>query len=233
MKLPSDGTITQGFSATHLAVDVSAGYRSPIYAPHSGTVTDAGQMGSGTNDAGLAVDITSERFKSRLAHNDSINVKIGQKVSEGQIVGYEGYTGYTIPKGIKGSHCHWVLWDNGKRVDGTKYIGDVMTLKTNDVAEIFRLWAGREPTEGEVRTFTGKYLEDTAKYLRESEAGRQVASWRNLGERVSRENWLQNILDLRADIELLKKGQKIDPAKLDKAIQEADEAKKAVEALKG
>lgn len=120
---PVNGNVTQGFHSAHLAVDIAGPHRSPVYAPHAGRITVAGQLGSGTNDAGLAIDIDGGRFKSRLGHNDEILVSVGQNVTEGQHIGYQGYTGYTQPDNVVGgSHCHWVLWDNGTRVDGRQHI---------------------------------------------------------------------------------------------------------------
>lgn len=75
------------------------------------------------------------------------------------------------------------------RLGFLRFKGDGMTLKSNDVAELFRLWAGREPTKQELKDFTGKYLEDTTKYLRQSEAGKQVASWRDTGRKALKEKW--------------------------------------------
>jgi hypothetical protein len=123
MRKPVDGNVTQGFHAAHLAVDIAGPHRAPVYAPHAGLITHAGQLGSGTNDAGLAVDIDSGTYKSRLGHNDQIIVSPGQSVAEGQHVAYQGYTGYTQPDNVvAGSHVHWVLWENGTRVDGRNYI---------------------------------------------------------------------------------------------------------------
>lgn len=123
MRKPVDGNVTQGFHSAHLAVDIAGPHRSYVYAPHAGKVTYAGQLGSGTNDAGLAIDVDGGTYKSRLGHNDQIIVSVGQQVSEGQHVGYQGFTGYTQPDNVvAGSHCHWVLWENGTRVDGRRYI---------------------------------------------------------------------------------------------------------------
>ncbi len=127
MRYPAQGSVTQGFSSSHLAVDIGGQtyFGTPIVAPHAGKITAAGQMGSGTNDAGLAIDVTGGQLKSRLAHNDQILVSVGQDVSEGQQIGTQGFTGYTQPDNTKaGTHCHWVLWDNGVRVDGRNYINN-------------------------------------------------------------------------------------------------------------
>lgn len=152
-------------------------------------------------------------------------------------VGWKPYTGKAIYNDHT-KHGHFNadhvsrLFDDGKKLT----IGEEdMTLKPNDVAEIFRLWAGREPNENEVGDFTGKYLEDVTKYLRESDAGKQVAAYRDLGSRVVREKWYQNILDLRAELDKLKKsGGKVDEnvlAKINKVKKEAQEALDAANEL--
>lgn len=161
MRLPASGRISQGFTTTHQAVDIAGEFDSPIVAPHAGRITAAGQMGSGTNDAGLAIDIDGGRFKSRLAHNNRITVSVGQVVAEGQQVGTQGYTGYTQPDNVvQGTHCHWVLWDNGTRVDGRKYITaneekGMFMIDKNLLFNYFRIVLGRPPTETENKTFVG------------------------------------------------------------------------------
>lgn len=125
MRRPTDSSvITMPYGATtapysksnpHAGVDYRAPQGANIYAPHSGKVTVASTQGS----CGLAVDIDGGRFKSRLCHNSSKTVNVGQQVSEGQVVAKAGSTGQA-----SGPHCHWVLWDNGTRVDGSKYITD-------------------------------------------------------------------------------------------------------------
>lgn len=139
---PAQGGVGQGFSTSHPAVDIGGAeyFGTPIVAPFSGTITAAGQMGSGTNDAGLAIDVTSDdgTRRTRLAHNDRILVTVGQRVSQGEQIGTQGYTGYTQPDNtINGTHCHWVLWINGVRVDPLDYV----TNEGGDMQEeIDKLW---------------------------------------------------------------------------------------------
>lgn len=126
---PAQGPVGQEFSDAHLAVDIGGPeyFGTPIVAPYDGVITAAAQMGSGTNDAGLAIDIKSHdgMYLSRLGHNDQILVRVGQTVKAGEQVGTQGYTGYTIPDNQKGgTHCHWVLWVNGVRVNGEDYINE-------------------------------------------------------------------------------------------------------------
>ena len=52
------------------------------------------------------------------AHMSSIKVSNGQKVSKGQVVGYEGTTGYST-----GPHCHFEVRVNGQPNNPLNYIG--------------------------------------------------------------------------------------------------------------
>lgn len=165
---PADGGKGQGYSKAHQAIDWGSNkyFDTPIIAPFSGTVTATGQMGSGTNDAGLAVDIVSSQFKVRLCHLNSISVKVGQNVSEGQEIGRMGYTGYTIPKGIGGTHCHIVLWVNNVRDNIEKYItkpykvnGVNMDKITKEQENLLSFLAtGDNPGKGYDYRFTGQPL---------------------------------------------------------------------------
>ena len=164
MKQPAQGRISQGFHAAHQAVDIVNAFRSPIVAPITGTVTAVGQMGSGTSDAGLVVQIgVTATEMHRLCHLDSYIVKVGQVVQQGQLVGYMGYTGYTIPSGIGGTHLHWVMWRNGVRVDGRKYVtntgGQIMDTDAKVKAQYYTL-RGSEGTASERRGWIGRSYEE-------------------------------------------------------------------------
>ena len=50
------------------------------------------------------------------AHNSSLNVSVGQKVKQGDIVAYAGSTGYST-----GAHCHFEVRVNGTKVNPTGY----------------------------------------------------------------------------------------------------------------
>lgn len=199
MKYPSNGIITQGFHPAHLALDLRAGYRAPVYAPHAGTITHAGQLGSGTNDAGLAIDINGGRFVSRLGHNDQILVSVGQQVSEGQHIAYEGYTGYTQPDNVvAGSHVHWVLWDNGTRVDGRNYITQGASMSVTDLtlAKILSFGIlGRNGHLGRQNALAGQSDADLNKYHVGQETNGKIIGLYNSPEAVEyREKWLPMVV---------------------------------------
>ena len=105
-----DGTV---FGYRHGGQDYPAGVGTPLYAPHKGTVTMASLNGT----AGNEVRIVDGGFQSRLMHLSRFAVKAGQRVTEGQLVGYSGNTGFTT-----GPHLHWGLSLNGKYVNPIAYV---------------------------------------------------------------------------------------------------------------
>lgn len=130
MIAPVGGRISQGYHWYHKAIDIvdapwgqaDKSFRRPIAAPEAGTVTFVGNLGSGTSNAGLVVEVTAGSRTHRLCHLDSAAVKRGTKVKEGQLVGYMGHSGFTIPSGRKGTHLHWYLLVDGQRVDPQRYV---------------------------------------------------------------------------------------------------------------
>lgn len=120
---PAAGRLERGFSASHPAIDISNTKGTPIVAPVGGIVSFVGQMGTGTNNAGLVVQIGGELNGHRLCHLDRAVVTAKQHVAEGQLVGYMGNSGYVIPgPGGDGTHLHWVMFKNGNKVNGLQYI---------------------------------------------------------------------------------------------------------------
>lgn len=116
---PAKGVISQGFSAAHQAIDIANKPGTPVVAPISGEITIAGDLG----ECGLGVQVGDTTNGHRMCHNRKLLVKVGDIVKEGQKVAEMGYTGLTVPDDVpEGSHLHWVMWKDGKRVDGEKYL---------------------------------------------------------------------------------------------------------------
>src|SRR5690625_4975404 len=89
----------------HTGVDLVKSHQSPIYAFVSGEVTHAkeGVPGSGFGGYGIVVAIKDKYDCLHVyAHLDSVAVKVGQKVSKGQMIGRQGTTGQST-----GSHLHY------------------------------------------------------------------------------------------------------------------------------
>ncbi len=104
-----------GDGRNHKAVDLSADRGTPIYAAGGGTVTYAGY----DSDFGYNVIIKhSNGISTRYAHANSLSVSRGQVVSQGDMIGTVGSTGWST-----GNHLHFEVIVNGVRVNPAPYIG--------------------------------------------------------------------------------------------------------------
>jgi len=102
--IPSPCHITQGLH-WYNAVDFSNGKCwEPIYAAAGGKVQKTGYHRIAGNYIRIAHPNGVVTFYGHLA---KIIVKPGESVSQGQIIGYMGHTGYTIPRGPAGCHLHF------------------------------------------------------------------------------------------------------------------------------
>ncbi len=109
-----------GRSSNHTGIDIPAARGTPIYAAKSGVVTTS-VYGSGSYwSYGNFVLISHKDGTSTLyAHMSSRNVKEGQTVRQGDVVGYVGTTGRST-----GNHLHFEVRVNGKRTDPLNYFKD-------------------------------------------------------------------------------------------------------------
>lgn len=121
---PLQGTITQPFGPSslyfepsyiyngvyyphfHLGIDIAAPFDAPIYAPAAGTIVVAGYNVPGYDGFGQVV---VEQFTSHLmcifGHTDNtagLPAYVGEQVSAGQVLAYEGSTGWST-----GPHLHF------------------------------------------------------------------------------------------------------------------------------
>ncbi|MFE7032505.1 M23 family metallopeptidase, partial [Streptomyces sp. NPDC057621] len=85
-------------SGQHTGLDFAAPTGTPIKAIHSGTITEAGWSGSYGYRTVLTLDDGTELW---YAHQSSIGVSVGQKVSTGEVIGRVGATG-----NVTGAHLH-------------------------------------------------------------------------------------------------------------------------------
>ena len=98
----------------HSGVDLAGSQGSPIYAARSGTVTTATYNSS----SGYFVTINhGDGYSSSYLHLTGYTVKVGQKVSRGQVIGYMGSTGVST-----GPHLHFSIYYNGSTVNPASYI---------------------------------------------------------------------------------------------------------------
>ena len=138
--------ITQGWfyndGSLHQAVDMRTQidnmYIRPVYAAEDGTVDQTqdwdGHTRTGMQSYGNMVrirhaDYKSKTLQTRYAHLSSYCVKYGQKVKEGEIIGYSGVTG-----NVFGAHLHFeVIW-RGVRRNPLAWLDGNFTCKNYNVA---------------------------------------------------------------------------------------------------
>lgn len=103
-----------GYYAMHNGVDLAASHGTPIYAIASGYVS----VSTYSNVNGNYVSIThGNGFGSLYAHLDHSTVSVGSYVTQGQIIGYMGSTGWAT-----GPHLHFEIHLNGSSVNPMQYI---------------------------------------------------------------------------------------------------------------
>ena len=118
---PVSGTITSKYGAkssirsgAHTGLDIAAPKGTSIKAAASGTVTFAGTKGS----YGKMVIIShAEGVETYYAHCSKLNVSVGDKVSQGQVIAEVGSTGNST-----GNHLHLEVRKNGTILNPQYYV---------------------------------------------------------------------------------------------------------------
>ncbi len=100
---------TEGASTNHGGIDINAGYGWDIYAAESGKVIQAG-YGEGTGN--MVVIDHGNGYITRYMHAQSINVRVGEIVTKGQVIAGAGSTGTSTD-----AHLHFEIAFNGQKID--------------------------------------------------------------------------------------------------------------------
>jgi len=121
---PVRGWITSGFGkrispftgnfSMHRGIDIAARHGTEIVAPANGMVSYVGF------DSGLGKVIKVNHgfgMKTVFGHMSKTEVKIGQKVKRGEVIGYIGNTGRST-----GPHLHYSIYVNNVPVNPKRYI---------------------------------------------------------------------------------------------------------------
>jgi murein DD-endopeptidase MepM/ murein hydrolase activator NlpD len=89
---PHTGTHTLGNWQSDNAVDIGVPEGTPVYATTSGVISKAGSLGAakGSRFAGDRVQIDGHHNSFWYGHLSRLTVKAGQKVRQGQLIGYSG-----------------------------------------------------------------------------------------------------------------------------------------------
>lgn len=119
---PERGTfiVTQEFRATHRAIDMAyvAGCGGPIYAAGDGIVVEDGRPNAKYGDYAIGVVIAhSQRLATQYWHLAREVVTVGQTVHLGDVIGYEGATGFAT-----GCHLHFGVLFDGSPVNPRLYL---------------------------------------------------------------------------------------------------------------
>lgn len=108
----------------HAGMDFSGAVGTPIYATGNGKVVYA-EIHKGYGKTVL-ID-HGFNYQTLYAHLNSYNVKAGQKVKRGDIIGYMGNTGMST-----GPHVHYEVKKNGRPVDPINYYFNDLTADDYD-----------------------------------------------------------------------------------------------------
>ena len=120
---PVNGPVTSPFGSrclgngdcsSHPGIDIAVPAGTAIAAAASGTVIFAGWLGGYGN---LTVIDHGGGLATAYGHQSSIAVGNGTTVSQGQVIGYVGCTGYCF-----GAHLHFEVRVNGQPVDPLGYL---------------------------------------------------------------------------------------------------------------
>jgi len=98
----------------HAGLDLAAGTGTPVYAPTAGTVIYAREFYFSGNT--VIVD-HGQGLLSTMAHLSAFDVKEGERVAKGALLGKVGATGR-----VTGPHLHWAVRLHGDRVDPLKLL---------------------------------------------------------------------------------------------------------------
>ena len=120
--LPVHGRISRGYMPSannpglrHRGIDIATREGTPVYAPATGVVVYAGQ------DDVLGLMLTVDHgggFKTIYGHNSRLNVRIGDKVSRGEVIALTGNTGESTAP-----HLHYEIRRDGHAVDPAGFLG--------------------------------------------------------------------------------------------------------------
>jgi len=103
-----------GERAVHRGVDIANRFGAPVLASSRGVVTFAGKM----KDFGYMVDVEhGYGYKTRYGHLSSLAVKVGDEVTDSQLIGRVGSTGRST-----GPHLHYEVHRNGRSLNPSGFL---------------------------------------------------------------------------------------------------------------
>jgi murein DD-endopeptidase MepM/ murein hydrolase activator NlpD len=113
---PAQGRITQRYSFYHKAFDIANHSGGPILAADSGTVIVAGWVDNTGYGNRVMID-HGNGYVTLYGHMSLIQVKVGQTVARGNVIGQMGSTGRST-----GTHLHFEIRHGGVLEDPGRYL---------------------------------------------------------------------------------------------------------------
>lgn len=107
---------------THDGADFRAPIGTPVKAAMSGTI----KTGTGHKNAGTWIEIHDGNTIAGYSHLSAVAVRAGQRVREGQIIGYSGATG-----NVTGPHLHFYVKRGGKFIDPVAWLAESTTTSAS------------------------------------------------------------------------------------------------------
>ena len=109
----------------HYGLDFTASTGTPVYATGNGTVKTVKYTKSGYGKH-IIIDHGYE-YETLYAHLSDYNVKIGEKVIRGQVIGFVGSTGRSVAP-----HLHYEVKLNNKKVNPAPYCYNDLSIEEYD-----------------------------------------------------------------------------------------------------
>jgi murein DD-endopeptidase MepM/ murein hydrolase activator NlpD len=104
----------------HRGLDFTAPQGTPIYATANGVAKIAGNSGNGYGNH--VVISHGYGYETLYGHMYRVKVKVGERVSRGEVIGYVGSTGKST-----GPHCHYEVHKNNQRIDPVYFFYNDLT----------------------------------------------------------------------------------------------------------
>ena len=103
----------------HQGIDIATDKGNPVYATADGKVQSAGAAGQYGNLIVIGHDFG---LSTRYGHLSRFNVRVGQHVARGDVIGYVGSTGRST-----GAHLHYEILANGRQINPLQLLTQAVT----------------------------------------------------------------------------------------------------------
>ena len=135
----------------HTGLDMSEAAGTPIYAATSGYVARSQYDPAYGNQVILYHGQNKEgiKYDTMYGHLQMSLVKEGQKVAQGDKIGYVGSTGMST-----GNHLHFETWENKRPVNPMKYLGE---KDRQDLKKMIAPEPSKDPKDKKLKPTTHKY----------------------------------------------------------------------------